>query len=103
MIKIDIEKWAVDNENILVEAVTIESESNGTMLVSIGLDESNNNVCIVSTNVKMENEINVMDFMSNIENESIVESFATLELARQFYNEMKQPFRLAKFIKDRNK
>lgn len=101
MIKINTENWAFDNEDILLEAVTIESENNGTMFISIGLDESNNNVCIVSTNVNFEGELNVPNFLETVENESFVESFASLELARQFYNEIKQPLKLAKFIKDR--
>lgn len=103
MIKINTENWVYDNEGILLEAVTIESENNGTMFISIGLDESNNNVCIVSTNVNFEGELDVPNFLETVENESFVESFASLELARQFYNEIKQPLKLAKFIKDRKK
>lgn len=97
--KIEVENWLLE-EGINVEMVTLESEEHGTMLIAISLGETEKSVYITSMHYS-DGEIEVKGLMEMIEREAIIETFPTIELAQQFYDEIKEPMKLSEFIKGR--
>ncbi|MEK4700348.1 hypothetical protein MKX47_21135 [Solibacillus sp. FSL R7-0668] len=100
MIKIETEKWVLGDE-VEFEAVTLDSDVNGTTLINISLDKSNYDVCIVYAHIDFDGITDFTKFREAIENSAIVEAFPNLELAKEFYDQIKNPLKLSEFVRGR--
>lgn len=93
--KIETDRWT--SENLTIEFVTLDSPVNGHTFISMALDSIGNKVAIIFVN--MDNPHNGAKFVEDFGKDMIVESFPSLELAEQFFNDMKHPLKLAGFVK----
>lgn len=100
MIRIDTEKWELGYD-IEFQSVTLDSEVKGTTLINISLDKSNYDVCIVYAHIDFDDITDFAKFREAIENSAIVEAFPNLELAKEFYDQIKNPLKLSEFVRGR--
>ena len=92
-----IETESLVTDDIVIEFVTLHSPVNGHTYISIALDNISKRVMIIF--VQLDNPCNGAKFVEDFGKDMIVESFPSLELADQFFNEMKQPLKLVGFVK----
>ena len=92
-----IETRSLITDGLVLEFVTLDSPVNGHTDITMALDTLRNRVMIIY--VQLDNPFNGAKFVEDFGKDRVIESFTSLELAEQFFNEMKQPLKLVSFVK----